>query len=126
MYGPLRFYTEEFVKNLGDRAREVLTFMYPAVTITEDSGEVTVEADLPGFEKKDVKVRVEGNGLIITASRKIETRGVVLMNQRPEKVNKLVKLPYDVDQDVEISAKYANGVLTVKFPVKGIRTVKVE
>ncbi len=126
MYGPLRFYTEEFVKNLGDRAREVLTFMYPAVTITEESGEVTVEADLPGFEKKDVKVRVEGNELIISASRKIETKGAVLLNQRPEKVHKMVKLPYDVDQDVEVSAKYANGVLTVKFPVKGIRTVKVE
>lgn len=126
MYGPLRYFTSEMVKNLGDRAKEVMTFMYPPVTVFEEGGELVIEADLPGFDKKDVKVRLEKESLSISASRKIEKKGVVFMDQRPEEVSKRIKLPMEVDQEAAFSAKYQNGVLTVKIPVKGSRSIKVE
>ncbi len=126
MYGPLRYFTSEMVKNLGDRAKEVMTFMYPPVTVFEDGGELVVEADLPGFDKKDVKVRLERDALSISAARKLETKGTVFMDQRPEEVSKRIKLPMEVDQEAAFSAKYVNGVLTVKIPVKGSRSIKVE
>lgn len=126
MYGPLRYFTGEMVKNLGDRAKEVMTFMYPPVTVYEEAGELVVEADLPGFDKKDVKVRLEKESLMISATRKFEKKGMVFMDQRPEEVSKRIRLPMEVDQDAVFTAKYANGVLTIKVPVKGSRTIKVE
>lgn len=126
MYGPLRYFTSEMVKNLGDRAKEVMTFMYPPVTVYEEGGELVVEADLPGFDKKDVKVRLEKTSLSISASRTLEKKGMVFMDQRPEEVSKRIKLPMEVDQDAAFSAKYLNGVLTIKIPVKGSRSIKVE
>lgn len=126
MYNPLKFYTNEVIKTIGDRAKEILSFLYPAVSITEENGEVVVEADLPGFDKKDVKVRIDKNALVIQGSRKLELKGTVILNQRPESVFKRVSLPFDVESDVTLSAKLQNGVLVVRIPVKGSRTVKIE
>ena len=86
MYNPLRFYANEAMKSINDKAKEVLSFLYPAVTISEDAGELVIEADLPGFDKKDVKVRLDRNALVIQGSRKMDQKGTILMNQRPESV----------------------------------------
>ncbi|MHB8396970.1 MAG: archaeal heat shock protein Hsp14 [Thermoplasmataceae archaeon] len=126
MYGPLRFYTQEFMKSISDRGKEVLSFLYPAITMYEDAGEIVIEADLPGFDKKEVKVRLENNAVIISASRKIEPSGTILFNQRPDSVYKRIRLPYEVDSALEVAAKYQNGILTVRIPAKGFTTVKVE
>ena len=126
MYNPLKYFTSEVAKNLGDRAKEILTFLYPPVTMYEDAGEMVIEADLPGFSKKDVTVRLEKNALTISAERKLEAKGVVYLDQRPEKFTKRIRLPMEVDQDVNFKAKLLNGVLTVRFPSKGVRTIEVE
>jgi HSP20 family molecular chaperone IbpA len=126
MYNPLKFYAGEAMKTINDRAKEVLSFLYPAVTISEDAGEIIVEADMPGFDKKDVKVRLDRNAIVIQGSRKMEQKGTMILNQRPENLFKRVSLPYDVDPAAELTAKYTNGVLTVRIPVKGIKTVKVD
>ena len=126
MYGPLKYYGEEFVKNLGDRAKEVLSYIYPAVTMSEESGEILIEADLPGFDKKDIKVRLENNAVIISATRRIDPKGNVMLNQRPEKIYKRLRVPFEIDQSVDVNAKYSNGVLAVKVPAKGMKSVKID
>ncbi len=127
MYNPLKYYTHEAMKNLNDRAREILSFIYPPITMYEEGGEIFIEADLPGFDKKDIKVRSEKDSITIQASRKIDVKGgTIISNQRPENVFKRVKVPYEMDSDAALSAKYANGVLTIKVPAKGFKTVKVE
>lgn len=126
MYNPLKFYAGEAVKTINDRAKEVLSFLYPAVTISEDTGELVVEADMPGFDKKDIKVKLDRNALVIQGNRKLEQKNTVILNQRPESIFKRVSLPYDVDPGADLTAKYLNGVLTVRVPVKGVKTVKVD
>lgn len=126
MYNPLKYFTSEVAKNLGDRAKEIMTFLYPPVTMYEEAGEMVVEADLPGFNKKDVTVRLEKNALTISAERKLEAHGVVYIDQRPEKFTKRITLPLEVDQDVNYKAKLTNGVLTIRFPAKGVKTIEVE
>ena len=126
MYNPLKYFTEEFAKNVGDRAKEIMTFLYPPVTMYEEAGEIVIEADLPGFDKKDIAVRLEKNSISISAERTISRKGIVYVDQRPEKFNKRIRLPLEVDQDVNYTAKYINGVLIIKVPAKGIRTIEVE
>ena len=126
MYNPLKYFTGEVAKNLGDSAKEIMTFLYPPVTMYEEAGDIVVEADLPGFNKKDVTVRLEKNALTISAERKIETHGVVYMDQRPNKFTKRISLPLAVEEDVDFKAKLTNGVLTIRFPAKGVKTIEVE
>jgi HSP20 family molecular chaperone IbpA len=126
MYNPLKYFTEEFAKNIGDRAKEIMTFLYPPVTMYEEAGEIVIEADLAGFNKKDITVRLEKNSISISAERTISTKGIVYMDQRPDKFMKRIRLPLEVDQDVKYSAKYLNGVLVIRVPAKGVRTIEVE
>ena len=126
MYGPLKFMADEFMKNVNDRAKEVLTFLYPPVKMYESGGELVIEADMPGFEKKDIKVTANRYSIDISASRKEEEENNVFLDQRPSKVFKSIKLPVDIDMDAPVAAKYANGVLTVKLPIKGLKTLKIE
>ena len=49
-----------------------LTEWSPPVDIAEDEKEYTIKAELPGVNKEDVKVTVEGGALSITGERKAE------------------------------------------------------
>ncbi|HLH86411.1 MAG TPA: archaeal heat shock protein Hsp14 [Thermoplasmataceae archaeon] len=126
MYNPLKYFTSEVLKNISDRAKEIMTFLYPPITMYERNGEIVIEADMPGFEKKNITVRMDRNSISISGEREIEAKGNVYMDQRPEKVQKRIRLPLEVDPDVTFTAKYNNGVLTIVIPAKGIRTIKVE
>ncbi|AGO61268.1 archaeal heat shock protein Hsp14 [Ferroplasma acidarmanus] len=126
MYRPLKYYSDEFMKNINNRAKEIMTFMYPPVTMYEDNGYIGIEADLPGFARDDIKVTLEKNAIVIRADREIKPEGTVFENQRPEKVFKRMSLPMEVDTEQDFSAKYNDGVLSLKIPVKNVKTVKIE
>lgn len=83
----------------------------------EDAYEVS--ADLPGFEKDDVDVRLSGRTLRIEAEREEreerEDEGTYLQQERRRSVSRAVTLPEPVDADA-VSASYENGVLTVTVP----------
>jgi HSP20 family molecular chaperone IbpA len=126
VYGPLRFMADEFMKNVNERAKEVLTFLYPPVKMYESGGELVIEADMPGFDKKDIKVTANKYSMEISANRKEEDQTNVYLDQRPTRVFKSIRLPVDIDMDQPVSAKYSNGVLVIKTPIKGIKTLKIE
>ena len=126
MYRPLKYYSDEFIKNINNRAKEIMTFMYPPVTVYEDNGYIGIEADLPGFDRNDIKVTLEKNAIVIRAEREIKPEGTVFENQRPEKVFKRMSLPMEVDTEQEFSAKYTDGVLSLKIPVTNVKTVRIE
>ncbi|EQB71751.1 MAG: hsp 20 family small heat shock protein [Ferroplasma sp. Type II] len=126
MYRPLKYYSDEFIKNINNRAKEIMTFMYPPVTVYEDNGYIGIEADLPGFDRNDIKVTLEKNAIVIRAEREIKPEGTVFENQRPEKVFKRMSLPMEVDTEQDFSAKYTDGVLSLKIPVKNVKTVRIE
>ncbi|MGP6206813.1 archaeal heat shock protein Hsp14 [Cuniculiplasma sp. SKW3] len=117
---------DEFMRNVNERAKEVLTFLYPPVKMYESGGELVIEADMPGFEKKDIKVTANKYSIEISASRKEEDQTNVYLDQRPTKIFKSIKLPVDIDMEQPVSAKYSNGVLVIKTPIKGIKTLKIE
>lgn len=90
--------------------------------VTDEGNHYLLEADLPGFDKKDIKLDVEGDVLTIQAERHSKT-------EQKDNKDKIVRVErsygaysrsFDVsgiDTD-KIKAAYENGVLTLTLPKK--------
>jgi HSP20 family protein len=121
--------SKEFMREIGARSRDVYEMIMPAVDMFEDGSELVVMLDMAGFEKEKIKTRVSDRYLIVNAKRdRVERDGMTYWEQRPLSVNKKIPLPVKVeaDEDEGITAKYENGVLTVRIPMKGVGTVKIQ
>jgi len=113
----------EVVKEIGNKSREFYEFVLPPVDMYLDDENLTVIIDIPGFEKNDIKLTVNGDILSIFAAKKDNTnsQATVIWKQRPKKIDKKIKLPINTKKDDLNggSAKYEQGVLTVKIPAVG-------
>ncbi len=124
MYTPVKFFTNEFMKNMGNSIKEVSSFIYPPVAVFQDGQDLVVEAEIAGFNKKDIKVTVDKDVLTISASRERKHERVYL-DQRIDNVFKVVKLPMEIEAE-EMNAKYSDGILTVRMKTKNVHSVEVE
>lgn len=98
-----------------------------AVDVSETDSDLVVTADLPGYDKDDIDVAVEGDRLTISAEHEesVESAGEAedaddgVHYHRRERtrrsVSRSVHLPTAVDETAA-SASYRNGVLTVTLP----------
>ncbi|AAT43324.1 archaeal heat shock protein Hsp14 [Picrophilus oshimae] len=126
MYRPLKFYSNEFIKNINDRAQEIISFLYPPMTMYQENGYIYIDLDMPGFKKDNISVTLEKSYVVINASREINKGGTVFENQRPSKVFKRIQLPGEPDKNADVSAKYEDGVLHLSIPAKDVKSIKVE
>jgi HSP20 family protein len=89
------------------------------IDVRENEQAYTVEADLPGVEKKDIQVSVQDNAITVRAeSRRSseQTVGNCLRQERYEgQISRTFTLPGPVDQ-AKASAHYEKGVLTLTLP----------
>ncbi|MFC6990043.1 Hsp20/alpha crystallin family protein [Haloplanus sp. GCM10025708] len=90
-----------------------------AVDVAEWDGEFLVIADLPGFEREDIDVRLTDHTLHIDAEHVAEHEPEADRWLRRERartsVSRRIELPEAIDED-SVSATYENGVLTVTLP----------
>ncbi len=121
---------KEMMKEIGNKSREFYEFVLPPVDMHLDDDKLTLLIDLPGFEKKDIKISLDGNILSIQACKeKTEDDHHMICNQRPNIIDKKIRLPVHVndEEDSVSSAKYSQGVLTITIPVhKHGKDIKVE
>ena len=80
------------------------------------------ESELPGFEKEDIKLDINGSYLVISAEHKTENdkkddKGNYIRRERSFGSYKRSFDISDVDTDT-ISAEYKNGILTIDLPKK--------
>jgi len=110
---------KEFFKEVDDKSREFFEFVLPPIDLHEENDNLVVTIDIPGFVKNDIKVSMNGNVLSINAEKKDNKNGRTIMKQRPRVIDKLLRLPKPVKEGEEKvkSAKYADGVLTIKIPI---------
>jgi len=119
--GLVKAMAKEMMKEIGNKSREFYEFVLPPVDMYLDDSKITLLIDMPGFEKKDIKISLNKNILSIQAWK--ESPSVkdhqMICNQRPNIIDKKIRLPVHVnDEDDSISsAKYSQGVLTVTIPV---------
>lgn len=111
---------KEVLKEIGNKSREFYEFVLPPVDMHLDGDDLVVIIDVPGFDKKDIKLRITGNILSVNAKREKAYDGTMMWRQRPEVIDKKIRLPIDIKEGEEeiSSAKYSQGVITLKIPTK--------
>jgi HSP20 family protein len=98
----------------------------PAVDLRETENAYFLEAELAGYDEKDIEVHVDNNRLSI-ASKQVEeeekTEGVYLIKERGiRSFSRMFKLPENADSSA-ITAAFKNGVLTLEIK-KRVETQK--
>ena len=90
--------------------------------VTDEGDHYLLEADLPGFDKKDIQLDISGDVLTVKAERhsKVEEKDKKDKIVRIERSYGSYSRQFDVSgvKTDEIKAKYENGVLQLKLPKK--------
>ena len=112
---------KDVIKEIGNKSREFYEFILPPIDMHLNEDSLKVVIDIPGFAKKDIELTLCGDILSIKAQKTINEKELesLISNQRPNVIDKKIRLPIDVKQGEEKikSAKYENGILTLIIPV---------
>lgn len=91
----------------------------PTVDVAETKDKLVVKADLPGVDKKDVKVSVSGDLLTIKGEKKKEEEEKDEQHYCVERYygsfQRVIPLPSNVKSD-KVKANFDKGVLKVTLP----------
>jgi HSP20 family protein len=122
------YMVKEVMREIGNKSREFYEFVLPPVDIVIQNDSLVVTIDMPGFDKKEIKIRIHGHILSINAKRETVGEGTVVWRQRPNTVDKKIRLPIRVkdEEDLGASAKYHDGVLTLTIPIKTGKNITIE
>lgn len=93
----------------------------PAVDIVESDDDIKMIFQVPGMDKKDISIRVEGDTLSVSGRResKIDDSkaGYVHREISYGEFSRSFTLPDSVDSD-QVDAGYENGILEIKLTKK--------
>ena len=91
----------------------------PRIDVNETDKEIIIDAELPGIDKKDIKVEVKDNVLSISGDRKQEKKSENAECCRVERHYGKFERTFGLSETVladKVSAHYKNGVLTLTLP----------
>jgi len=99
----------------------------PTVDIRETGKAYVLEAELPGFDEKDIEIRLDGSNLSI-GSKKVEEKNeeneaesvntnYLIRERRVSSFNRTFKLPENADSE-GITASFKNGILYLEIKKK--------
>ena len=111
---PRKFYFDDFMDSLmeSDNNSSMKCDIY------EKDNNYVIEMDLPGFDKKDIKLECNKGNVVITAEKNHEEESKDKKYIRRERsYGKYSRSFYlgDIDQD-NINASFSNGTLEVTIP----------
>jgi len=93
----------------------------PAVDIYETDSEITVQAELPGVDRKDIALQLENNVLTLKGDRRFEKETNQENYHRIERsyggFSRAFTIPTTIDED-KIRADYKDGILKIALPKK--------
>jgi HSP20 family molecular chaperone IbpA len=112
---------KEMMREIGNKTREFYEFVLPPIDMEIDDKTLTVVIDMPGFDKNDINLSINGNVLSIYAEKNTsdDKKDTMICNQRPNLIDKKIRLPVHIKEGEEKvnSAKYSQGILTITIPV---------
>ena len=93
----------------------------PSVDIYETDGEIMVQAELPGVDRKDISLNLEKNVLTLKGERRFEKETKEENYHRIERAyggfSRSFSIPAIVDEE-KIKADYKDGILRIALPKK--------
>ncbi|MBM4287648.1 MAG: Hsp20/alpha crystallin family protein [Deltaproteobacteria bacterium] len=93
----------------------------PSVDVSETADKVTVKAEIPGMDSKDIDISLSGDLLTIKGEKKTEREekeeNYHLVERSYGSFSRTLRLPGGVEGD-KIEASYKQGVLTITCPKK--------
>ena len=108
--------------SLAERGREpgeTFAGFVPRVDVSETDREITVSAELPGMDEKDIAVELQDDVLILRGEKKTEReeqgKNWFRREQSCGSFHRAIELPAGVDAAKAV-AKFKKGVLTVVAP----------
>ena len=90
----------------------------PEVSVFENDKLYTVTLDIPGVEKKEVNIEVEGSSLIVSGKREEANEkdmSLYYCQTRYGNFSRTFNLPEEINVE-KINAKYKNGTLMLTLP----------
>jgi len=102
---------------------------FPSVDVHETEKSYVLEAELPGFEEKDIEIRLNGSDLTIE-SKKVEEkkedkdRNYLIRERRVSSFSRSFKLPENADPE-GVSASFKNGILFMEIQKRAEAQTKV-
>ena len=93
----------EVIKEIGNKSREFYEFVLPPVDMYRNENSLKVVIDIPGFNKEDIKLVLCQDILSIKAQKEDDEKEseTLISNQRPNIIDKKVRLPIDIKQGEE-------------------------
>ncbi|WP_126973478.1 Hsp20/alpha crystallin family protein [Gynurincola endophyticus] len=120
-----KLFEDFFGRELSDWRNEnfsVTSTTIPSVNIKETNNAYEVELAVPGMEKSDFNIELEGNRLIISSSKKQENENKEENYTRREfsyqSFQRSFSLPDNTVDADNIKARYENGLLIIDIPKK--------
>lgn len=100
----------------------------PAVDVRENEKAYIIEAELPGFDEKDIEIRLDSNNLTIASKKTEEKEGekaacavsegnYLIRERRISSFSRSFKLPENTESE-GINASFKNGVLQLEINKK--------
>lgn len=103
--------------------------LVPRVDMYEEEGQLVIKTELPGIDKKDIDISLEGDRLTIKAEKKEEVKEEATHHTRERYYGRYfrsVTLPYPIEEE-NISATFDNGVLELRLPkAEEVKALKIE
>jgi HSP20 family protein len=92
---------------------------WPAVDVEESDKQLTIRAEVPGIDPKEIDVSVAGDQLVISGEKKESSekkeKGYLRSETHYGSFHRVIPLPEGTDPE-HVEAEYANGVLTLAIP----------
>ena len=104
--------------------RENISF--PRIDVYEKENKVTIQAEVAGIKKEDLKITVEKNHLVLTGNKNFNNTSDNIYRSENfyGSFKRSFKLSDDIDQDF-ISEKLEDGILTITFDKLNITKEKI-
>jgi len=109
----------DFARSLGVPPNGAGALLAPRMEVAETDKEFEVSVELPGLERKDVDISLDGNVLTIRAEKKVEAeqkgKNVHVAERSYGVFYRALELPAKVDAST-VQATMSKGVLNIKIP----------
>ncbi|MBE0574846.1 MAG: Hsp20/alpha crystallin family protein [Desulfuromonadales bacterium] len=110
---------DDFMENLDWPSTTEDKVLSPRIDVAETDKEVTVTAEMPGLDEKDIDVSLERDSLVIRGNKESKKEDKGKSYFRTERAYssfyRTIPLPCEID-DNQIKATYEKGLLTVHLP----------